>query len=105
MPEEADAERASRMTAAQLRDRIEQMEASEAAGRGKPGQRIARRAKLEQYRAELARHKERDRAARADTNTDRQAALHHAIDSLLQQWPCGDIVEATWDRDHERRRR
>ena len=75
LPEEADAERDSRMTAAQLRDRIHEMEASEAAGKGKPGQRTARREKLTKYRAELARKEAADATAQAAAEADRAEAL------------------------------
>lgn len=81
LPEEHDANTASRMSLAQLRDRIQGMEATTrmkasaevAQGRRpeKPSERIARAAKLKAYRAEYARRTAAEQSAEVTAAQDR----------------------------------
>lgn len=82
---EADTETASRMTTAQLRDRIEHMTATAARPTPpkseKPSDRINRAGKIRAYRAELARKEAREAADRtANEAADHSAKAHRKQD-------------------------
>jgi hypothetical protein len=111
LPEEHDANTASRMSIAQLRDRIRGMEAttheyntrggisSRTGRKEKPSERIARAAKLKAYRAELA-----TREAREAEDEARDAAAQQPAEATAAQ-DRADLAQRDAERQPERLQR